>query len=52
MKKNVGGLDRNIRLLSGSILVLIGIFAPLGAVWQAGIILIGAIALITGFTGL
>lgn len=52
MKKNVGGLDRNFRFLAGSILVLVGLFAPLGAGWQTGIVVVGGIALITGFTGL
>lgn len=52
MKKNVGGIDQKIRLLAGSILVLIGLFAPMGTGWQVGLAVVGAIAIITGFTGL
>jgi hypothetical protein len=52
MQKNVGGIDKNIRLLLGAILVLIGLFAPMDTGWRIGTMVVGGIALLTGFTGL
>jgi len=52
MKKNVGGIDRNIRLLAGSILILVALFVQLGTWWQIGLGAAGVIAILTGLTGL
>jgi hypothetical protein len=52
MRKNVGGIDKNIRLLLGSILVLICLFAPIGTGWRIGTGVVGVIAFLTGFSGL
>ena len=48
MKCNVGGADRNVRIVAGIILVAIGLFSPLSTLWQTLFLVLGAIALITG----
>lgn len=50
MEKNVGSFDRNIRLLTGSIFILIALFAPVGTGWQIGLGVVGVIALLTAIT--
>jgi len=52
MQKNVGGIDRNIRLGLGSALMVIGILAPLETSWRIGLLVVAAIALGTAFAGL
>lgn len=52
MKQNVGGIDRQIRILMGAVLVLAGLFAPLDPVWRTVVFVAGAIAFITAITGL
>jgi disulfide bond formation protein DsbB len=49
MKCNVGGTDMTTRLVAGVVLLLIGFFVPMNAVWQTVILALAAIALITGF---
>ncbi|MDH4028223.1 MAG: DUF2892 domain-containing protein [Nitrospirota bacterium] len=52
MKKNVGGIDRNIRIAAGIALLAAGIFAPLGVGWKTGMFAVSLVALATAFTGL
>jgi hypothetical protein len=52
MKKNIGEIDRNIRLLAGSVLVLAVLFAPMGILWQVVFLVAAAIAFLTAFFGL
>ena len=52
MKQNVGGIDRQIRIVLGMVLLFVGVVMPLDTAWKLVIIIGGAIALITGITGL
>jgi hypothetical protein len=47
MKCNVGGVDRTGRIVIGIVLLLVGLFAGLGAVWQVVVLILAAIALVT-----
>jgi hypothetical protein len=49
MKKNVGSLDRNIRIAVGSVLLLIGLFAQIGGGLRIGAILVAVVAFATAF---
>lgn len=48
MACNVGGADRNIRIVLGIVLLAIGLFSPLSTLWQTLILIVGAVALTTG----
>ena len=52
MKKNVGGLDRQVRILLGAVLLLTGLFMPMGTGWQVAVLIVAAVAFITAITGL
>jgi len=52
MKKNVGTLDQQARILIGSVLVLMGLFLPMNPTLQVILFVIAAIAFITGFVRL
>lgn len=47
MKPNVGGLDRNARLVVGIVLLVIGVAAPLDMTWRIIALVVAAIALVT-----
>jgi hypothetical protein len=47
MKPNVGGMDLNARMVIGIVLLLTGLIAPIGLVWQVVALVVAAIALIT-----
>ncbi len=51
MKKNVGTVDRAIRLILGLVLLVLAWYywAGLGAVWGTILVIIGLISLITSF---
>jgi hypothetical protein len=49
MKKNVGSLDRNIRIAVGAVLLLIGLFAQIGGGLRIGALLVAGIAFATAF---
>jgi hypothetical protein len=55
MEKNVGGIDRNARIVIGVLVAVAGI-AALGDVWEVGLaiggiaLLVGVILLVTGTT--
>lgn len=48
MKCNVGGIDRTGRLVIGIVLLVIGLIAPLEILWQVVVLVLAAIALVTG----
>lgn len=47
MKCNVGGIDRTGRIVLGIALLIVGLFAPIGATWQIVALVIAGIALVT-----
>jgi hypothetical protein len=51
MKKNVGGIDKILRLVVGIVLALVGFFVQVSTGLRIGIFAVAAIALITAFTG-
>lgn len=51
MKKNVGGIDRTIRIIIGTVLLLAGILAQVSTGWRVGLFVVAAVAYITAFTG-
>jgi len=48
MQCNVGRIDQAIRIIIGVVLLLVGFLAPLGFIWQVVVLILAAIALITG----
>lgn len=48
MQSNVGRLDQAIRIIIGIVLLLVGFLTPLGLIWQVVVLVLAAIALITG----
>ena len=52
MNKNVGGMDRTLRIIAGIAFVLVGIFAPMSAWWRVGSFAVAAIAFFTAFVSL
>lgn len=48
MKCNVGGMDMVARLVIGAVLLLVAFTAQLGLVWQVVLLVLAAIAIITG----
>lgn len=51
MKKNVGGIDKILRLIIGLVLLLIGFFMQMSTGLRVGAFVVAAIALITAFSG-
>jgi hypothetical protein len=51
VNKNVGGIDKSLRLVLGIVLVLAGLFAPFGGGVRIVVFIIAAIALFTGAFG-
>jgi hypothetical protein len=51
MQKNVGSIDRNIRIALGAILLIIGIFAQISTGLRTGAFVVAAIAFVTAFSG-
>jgi hypothetical protein len=52
MKKNIGGLDKGIRIVVGFVLILGGIFYPMSTGWRVGVFIIAGLTLINAFIGL
>lgn len=48
MKCNVGGIDRTGRIVIGIVLLLVGLAAPLDTIWRIVVLIVAAIALLTG----
>ncbi len=51
MTRNVGSVDRGIRIAIGVILLVVGFVVPMGAVWKTVVFILGAISLVTGAVG-
>jgi len=51
MKKNVGGIDKVLRLIIGLALLLVGFFMQMSTGMRVGAFIVAAIALITAITG-
>jgi hypothetical protein len=51
MKHNVGGLDRNTRIVVGVILLIVGLATPIAMAWRIVSLVIAAVALVTAFVG-
>ena len=51
MKKNVGKVDRNIRIIIGVVLLAAGIVMQIATGWRIGMFAVAAIAFVTAFTG-
>lgn len=50
MKKNVGGLDRQLRFFFGAFLLLMVILAPLDPIWRLVMLVMAIIAFFTAIT--
>jgi hypothetical protein len=51
MNKNVGSMDRNIRIIVGISFLLIGLFTQISTGLRIGAFAVAAIAFITAFAG-
>ena len=51
MSKNVGSIDRNIRIIVGGVFLIVGLFAQISTGLKTGAFAVAAIALVTAFTG-
>ncbi len=51
MKKNVGGIDKVLRLIIGLVLLFVGFFMQMSTGLRVGAFVVAAVALITAFTG-
>ena len=49
--KNVGGIDKGLRLIVGAILILIGLFAHVASGLRTVVFIVAAVALFTGIFG-
>lgn len=47
MKHNVGGIDRNGRIVVGVVLLIVGLAVPMEMVWRVVALVVAAIALVT-----
>jgi Inner membrane protein YgaP-like, transmembrane domain len=52
MKKNIGGIDKGIRIVIGLALIIGGIFIPMSTGWRVGVLIVAVITLINAFIGL
>lgn len=52
MKKNVGGIDKIIRIIFGIVLVVLGAFMELSTGFRIGFFAVAGVAFVTAFTGL
>jgi len=51
MSKNVGSIDRNIRIIVGGVFLLVGFFAQISTALKTAAFAVAGIALVTAFTG-
>lgn len=49
MKKNVGNIDRNIRIIAGIVLLAAGTFMQMETGWRIGLFAVAAVAFATSF---
>ncbi len=52
MKKNLGGIDKTIRIIIGVVLVIVGIFAQMSTGLRIVAFVVAGIALVTAFVSL
>lgn len=52
MTRNVGSIDKNIRIVLGVIFIFAGLLAPLGTGLKIASFILAGIALFTGIVGL
>ena len=51
IEKNVGGIDKTVRIILGIVLLVAGIFVKGGGLGQWALFLLAAIAFVTAFVG-
>lgn len=51
MTKNVGGVDKTLRVILGVVLVAVGILSPVGTVARVVLFVVAGIAFLTAFSG-
>jgi hypothetical protein len=51
MRNNVGGVERPIRIILGVVLLGVGAFGGLSAMWMALLFVVGTVLLVTGAIG-
>jgi hypothetical protein len=51
MEKNVGGMDKTIRIIVGIVLLIVGVFVQMGTGLRIASFVVAAIALVTAFAG-
>lgn len=51
MVRNVGGFDKIIRIVAGIVVFVVALAAEIGTGWKIGLFVVGAVALVTAFTG-
>jgi len=51
MKKNVGSIDKGIRIVVGIVLAVIGFFSPVSTGWRIALFAVSAVAIVTAFMG-
>lgn len=51
MKPNVGGIDRNARIVVGIVLLIVGLLAPISMTWRIVALVVAAVALVTAAVG-
>ncbi len=49
MTKNVGNIDKTIRITAGSILLVVALFMDLNTGWRAGLFIVSIIAFATAY---
>jgi hypothetical protein len=52
MKKNIGGVDKGLRIVIGFILILGGIFYPMSAGWRIGVLIVAGLTLFNALIGI
>lgn len=52
MKKNIGKIDRSLRIVVGLALILDGLFIPMSAGWRWGVLIVAGITLFNAVIGL
>ncbi len=51
MKRNVGRIDRNIRIVVGVVLLIAGLAIPMATLWRVVVLVVAAVALVTAGVG-
>lgn len=51
MKRNVGGMDRNARIVVGIVLLIVGLAVPMEMLWRVISLVVAGVALVTAAVG-